>query len=251
MNAKLAENKNVSWSVNFNGSFNSNKLLEYPNIERSPYATRYKVGQSLNTLNLLHNTGVNPLTGLYSFEDYNHDGQIIPYSNLIPGVGIDDRYATRNLAPRFTGGFGSDVRYKNFRVGCFFSFKKQVAQNAWYSINMPGTMSNIPVALFENHWQKPGDISRFPGFSTVQPFNYLSSSDGAYTDASFIRLSNLSFSYSLPQQIVKKAGLQQCNFFMYAQNVFVITNYDGIDPEATFGTLPPAKIFTAGVSFNF
>jgi hypothetical protein len=65
-------------------------------------------------------------------------------------------------------------------------------------------------------------------------------------------LSNLSLSYNLPDKIAKKAGMEGCHIFFQGQNIFVITKYKGIDPETqNFGGMPPVKILTGGISFNF
>ena len=77
-------------------------------------------------------------------------------------------------------------------------------------------------------------------------------SDGVYTDASFIRLSNIYLSYNLPEQWINKIGIDDLRFSLSGQNLFVITKYKGIDPETrNFGGMPPAKIVTAGISFTF
>ena len=115
-------------------------------------------------------------------------------------------------------------------------------------------MYNQSIDIFNNHWQKPGDKASFVGFTTQYPVgdSYVSMSDRAYTDASFIRLSNVYLTYSLPAAQAKKAGMQGCNLFIKTDNIFVLTRYKGIDPEtSSFGSLPPARIFTGGLSFNF
>ncbi|WEK34860.1 MAG: TonB-dependent receptor [Candidatus Pseudobacter hemicellulosilyticus] len=252
LSARLIDNKDFSWSVSFNSAYNDNILLEYPDLEQSPYATQYKVGSSLNTIYLLQYTGVNPLTGRRTFTDFNNDGQITGYDR-IPAAGLNDKYIALNTAARFTGGFGSDFRYRNFRLGCFFSFKKQNAMNGYYSSYSPGQMNNVPSAVLKDYWQKPGDNARFARLSTYQQMNdsYFMASDGAYSDASFVRLSNLSCSYNLPRSWMDKAGIKDCSIFMHAQNVFLITNYEGLDPETpSLNTLPPAKTFTLGLTLN-
>ena len=90
---------------------------------------------------------------------------------------------------------------------------------------------------------------------TTNPQNsdyYFPSSNGAYTDASFVRLSNVSLSYRLTETYSKKLGMQGCSFFFHTNNLFVITKYKGIDPEThNFGGMPPAKVIVGGINFNF
>jgi hypothetical protein len=130
-----------------------------------------------------------------------------------------------------------------------------MAQNAYFSSGaVPGSMNNISSDIFNSHWQQPGDKASFARFteSPAASDGYVQTSDRAYTDASFIRLSNVYLTYALPAAQAKKAGMQGCNLFIKTQNIFVLTRYKGIDPETqNFGGLPPARIFTGGLSFNF
>ncbi len=254
LDASPVKRKNFSWTVNANLAINRNKLLSYPNLENSPYATTYKVGQPLNNVYLLHYTGVDPLTGQYSYQDLNHDGNISVIGVFPPGTQSDDRGVAIDLSPRFTGGIGNQFSYRRCTLSFFLNFCKQKAQNAYNLSWVPGSMYNQPLTLFNGRWQKPGDKAQFAKLSTVATAGTVDfqSSDGNYTDASYLRLNNLYFSYSLPEKTVKKAGMQGCNLFISAQNILVITRYKGIDPQTnTFGTLPPAKIFNGGISFNF
>jgi TonB-linked SusC/RagA family outer membrane protein len=250
LNAKIIENKNLSWSFNFNTGRNQNKLLSYPNIEQSPYFDVYKIGKPLNIVKKLRYTGVNPFTGLYTYEDRNHDGSISAVADS-----TDDRY-TFDTSPKFTGGFGTSLNYKNFQLSLFFNLAKQKGVNALYTPgNFPGFANNIPTYIYDNRWQKPGDVNVFTKVTT-RPFDpsfgNFYQSDGIYTDASFIRLSNLALYYNFPNKLIKKARLQGVQARILAQNLFTITNYKGVDPETqNFGGMPPAKIFTGGLTFNF
>ncbi|SRR5579862_680495 len=253
LNAKVINEKNFTWTTNFNIGINKNTLIAYPNLAQSPYYNSLKIGQSLNEVYLLHYTGVNPQTGQYTYADWNHDGIININGGVAPGTGTDDRYVALNLSPKFTGGLGNNFSYKNWQLSAFFSFTKQMAGNAFNDGQIPGNISNQSVEVL-NRWQKPGDIAAFARFTTNpqgSDFDY-SNSDASYTDASFIRLTNLSISYNLPEHIAKEAGLQGCHLFLQGQNLFVITKYKGIDPEThNFGGMPLSKIFTGGISLNF
>jgi TonB-linked SusC/RagA family outer membrane protein len=249
--ARVLETKNVKWSVNFNMAINRNKLVAYPHFDQSPYVSTLIVGKSLNVLRLLHYIGVDPQTGQYAFYDRNHNGQIdIDYSGKTP----DDRY-TYDLAPDYFGGFGTNFSYKNLMVSLFFSFKKQIGQNGFLLPTIPGQIGNQSEKMFINHWQKPGDIASYGGYTTYGnqgTYYFYSYSDGVYTDASFIRLSNLALSYSLSPAYSNKLGMRDCSLFVHANNLFTITKYNGLDPEIqNFGSLPPSRTIVAGISFNF
>jgi TonB-linked SusC/RagA family outer membrane protein len=254
INANLVKTKNFSWSVNFNIAANRNKLLSYPNFALSPYFTTKKIGKPLNMIYLLHYTGINPLTGKPGYEDHNHDGVITVSSNISPGTLNDDRYVALDpVTPSFIGGFSNQFVYRQWMLSFSGTFKKQM-QLLPYT-GPAGGLGNIPLYVYNAHWQKPGDQATYARFATTPgtgPSDPLfSQSDGAYGDASFVRLSNLAIGYSLPNAVCRKMHMQGISFSVNMQNIFVLTNFKGLDPDVTFGTVPQPRIFAGRASFNF
>lgn len=254
IDAKLITKLNFNLSANFNISRNKNKLLSFPDLENSPYVNQYALGQSINTVYLFHFLGIDPLNGYPAFEDYNHDGIITSNGLAAPPKGSDDRQIVYDLQPRFTGGAGITGNYKKLGFSAFFSYKKQIGKNVFASLNAsPGTFNaNQPQEVFDNSWRKPGDNAKYPGFHYIGgPYSsYYYQSEGAYTDASYIRLTNLSFSYPLPEMWVKKIGMKNLRVAINAQKVFVITRYKGGDPEAQ-SVFPPPKLYTFRIDYSF
>jgi TonB-linked SusC/RagA family outer membrane protein len=250
--ANLIKGKKFSWSINFNTAINRNKLVAYPDFAQSPYTSTLKIGQPLNITNVLHFIGVDPQTGQYAFLDKNHDGII----NWAPGQPGDDSYAL-DLSPKFFGGMGWNFTIASFVINLFFNFKDQVGTNAFRNLgNPPGNVDlNQPMTIVGKQWQYPGDWgASFMRFTTgnFQPYSFFKESDGINTNASFIRLSNLSVSYSLPPAYLEKVRIQNCSLFFHTNNLFVITKYKGLDPETqNFGHLPPIKTIVGGVNFDF
>jgi TonB-linked SusC/RagA family outer membrane protein len=249
MTGKIISEKKLNWNVTFNTGINRNKLLSYPNLKQSPYYGQYVVGQPLNIVKRLHYTGVDTQTGYYTFEDRQKDGLI-----NMTNDSTDDRYIIKS-DPRFSGGFGMNLNYKGLYLSMFFFAVKQKGINSLKFVgkNMPGTINNTSLYVFNHHWQNPGEIAEFAKFSTTNDisFSNFGNSDGVYTDASYIRFSNISISYSLPDKLIRKSGFQSVQFTLNAQNVFTISKYKGIDPETqNFGGLPPAKIITGSLNFT-
>lgn len=252
LSAKLINKNDFTWSVTMNGSVNKNILLSYPDIEHSSDFGTYFVGKPLNAKYLLHYTGVNPLTGQYTFRDYNGDGSVVVNTNVaLPGTGPDDRYVTTNLDPKFIGGFGNDFQYKNWNLSFFFQYKNQMGENGSFPGNVPGSMNNIPVDIYNNHWQQPGQQAKYARFTTggESSDSFISRSDLGFVDASFLRLNNVSLSYAVPQKIM--GSNRRLNVFVHAQNLWVVTKYKGIDPDTqNFASMPTAKVITAGLSLT-
>jgi len=241
-----------NWTIRANIGINRNKLLGYPNISQSPYADQLIVGKSLNIMRLLHSTGVDPATGLYRFEDINKDNQVtIDQTNQTK----DDRIVI-DRSPRYDGGIRNEFSYKNFELSVFLYFKKQIGRSSLVSVDLPGAIANQPVDALRR-WQKPGDITDVAKFTTnpyadLSYLYYVSLSDGPWGDASFLRLQNVAFSYSLPEKWRAKIHAGLFRIYVQAQNLFTITSYKGLDPEVQgFGALPNARTIVFGLSANF
>jgi hypothetical protein len=248
LRAKLIDKKDLELSFNFNLGINHNKLIAFPNLSQSPYAERFEIGKPLNIVRLLHFTGVDPQTGLYGFTDKNKDGQIDPYTS----DSANDLFA-KNMSIRLEGGFGTDFRYKNWQLNLFFRYRVHDEQSAIFN-GYPGYPANQSIQVL-NHWQKPGDNASFARYTTVgdqTDFNFYNYSDGAYSNASYIRLQNLSISYDFPPKWIKKIDAAMCRLYLRAENLLLITSYNGVDPDSpNLGALPPAKVITAGLQLNF
>ncbi len=246
---KILNKNTISWSVGFNIGINKNKLLSYPNIELSPYNNILKVGKPLNITQLLHYTGVDPTTGQYTFEDKNKDSKINTNINS-----PDNDFYIYDLSPKYSGGINSTFNYKTFQLSFNFSFVKSIGRNALADL-FPGIRRRNMPTLVLSRWKKAGDETNIARFTTsigVSDQNFASLSDGIYSDASFLRLQNAFLSYGLPRNLIEKIRVSACNIFVQAQNLFVITSYKGLDPETqNFGDMPPAKIVTVGINFNF
>ena len=81
-------------------------------------------------------------------------------------------------------------------------------------------------------------------------------------DGSFIRGQNFVLGYSLPEANAQNIGLQKLRVYVSAQNLFLISDYTGYDPEATtfggnltqnieFFQYPKPRTFNLGVNLSF
>jgi len=246
LDGKVINKNGITWSLHFNLGINRNKLLAYPNLLQSPYAYTYFVGKPLNINNLLHLTSVDPQDGRYTYEDTNKDGKIVSSQSA------DNDLFPYDLNPKFSGGLGSDFTYKGWSLNLFFRFQKQIDRNAYTAGGVPGGRFNKPIQVLDR-WTKPGDHATFARFTTRPDLsdNNFQISDGVLSDASFIRLGNLSFSYSFPDRLTEKMRLKYFQIYFQGQNLFLISKYQGLDPEVpNFDTMPYSKVFTAGIKLS-
>lgn len=235
--------KSFSWKSSFNLTLPESKLLSFPNLAGSTYATTYVVGESLFTSSVYHYLGVNPQTGVYDYDDLDGNGRFTV---------LDRRPSKKNKTTHFYGGLNNSVNYKSFSLDLFFQFASKTSNNILAGFGVAGgTRTNKPVEILDR-WQNIGDDKPYQKFSTFstagsagERFNLIRSSDN-FSDASFIRLKNVSFSWNVPADLLKKAKLQSLRVFVLGQNLLTITNYLG-DPESLLvSVLPPLRTITAG-----
>ena len=234
------KNKNFSWESSFNIAVPRNKLVSFPNILASSYATKYAIGQSLFVNYLYQYTGINSSTGLYTFQDQNGDGNITFQKDRIPIFAGQDFY----------GGLNNTFKYKSWQLDVLLSFTKQTGRNFLFSV-MPGIMSNQPKGILTANNLQP--FSQNYGGAFYPTNSLFNSSDATITDASFIRCKNVSLAWSFPHKWQQIRFIKGGKIYMQCQNLFTITGYKGLDPETLGGgfvTLPPLRMVTAGVQFS-
>jgi hypothetical protein len=239
------------WTTSLNLTIPHNKLISFPGLASTSYNGLYVVGKPLSVINSYKYLGVDPSSGIYTFADLNKDGDFTPADYQVSG----------NLAPRFYGGLINSVSYHNFQLEFLFEFKKQTGKNYLYQFfnNFPGFISNQPEIVL-NRWQKPGDIAEvqqfigsFTNFPAIIASNVLlPNSDAVYSDASFIRLKNISLAYNIPGDILRRMKISGIKAYINAQNLLTITKYKGLDPETqNMYVLPPMKTIAAGIQLTF
>ncbi|WP_316834738.1 SusC/RagA family TonB-linked outer membrane protein [Pedobacter nutrimenti] len=241
------QNKDFKWTSSVNVTI-PKTLLTATNDIRFP--SKPIVGDPLSAVRVYHFLGVNPATGLYQFADHNGNPTSKPDPSLDATVFIDQ-------APKFYGGFQNSFSYKGFQLDFLFSFVKQIAKNQRFGFGFPGQGHGSgygnQLASLMDRWQKPGDISSTQRFSTnksevSQALTNVYNSDAAWTDASYVRLKNVSLSWQLAGNWSKHVHLQNCSLFVQGQNLWTLTSYKGLDPETKSSTtLPPLRVITIGL----
>lgn len=241
ISGKLIASTHFNWSASLNISFPKNKLISFPKLAESSYNQQYKEGSSINSFSGYRYTGIDPSSGIYTFES----------SMKYELIG--------NLDPKCYGGFSNNLRFRGFTLDFLFEFRKQRGKNYLSIVNstQPGRAVNQPVAVLDR-WQKTGDASEVQRFTSKSSGDagkagyYLGYSDAVYSDASFLRLRNVSLSYEWSPQSGKRQVLKLIKCYLQGQNLFVLTHYKGADPETQeMYVLPPLKVITAGIQFTF
>jgi TonB-linked SusC/RagA family outer membrane protein len=247
------KSKGFNWNINLNFTLPKNVLNTFPDLANSSYASSLVIGQSLNIRRYYRYAGVNPQTGLYQV--YKADGSLTSTPD-----GTADRTVFINPDPKFYGGVQNTFNYRNFTLSFLLQYVKQRAEGLYFGLPEPGFFNANQPARLNNRWLKPGDQAEFQKAFTGLVFiddSYAASaaarsSDKNIGDASFLRLKNVSLSWSLPSSLTQKLKLKNMRLYAQGQNLFTITDYIGLDPETkSTTTLPPLRMITFGAQVGF
>lgn len=246
LNGKIYQQENFGWDTNFNVTFQDREITKLNLSNDSNYfvPTGGISGGVGNTIQLWK-PGYDPTTFFVFRQVYDNNG------NPIEGAYVDvngdnqiteaDRQAYKKATPDAYLGFTNNFRYKKFDLNFTFrgSFGNYVYNNSASDrgnlnavVNQPGYQANAHSSLLST------------GFVNQNLF-----SDLYIQRADFVRLDNISFGYTIPfEKITLRTSLT-------ATNVFVITKYDGLDPEISSGIdnnfYPRTRDIVLGLNFTF
>lgn len=246
LNGVIYQKEDFGWDTNFNITFQEQEITSLSLNDDPDYfvPTGGISGGVGNNIQILK-PGFDPTTFFVFRQVYDNDG------NPIEGAYVDvngdnqiteaDRQAYKKATPDAFVGFTNNFRYKKLDLNFTFrgSFGNYVYNNSASDrgnlnavVNQPGYQGNAHSSLLDT------------GFVNQNLF-----SDYYIERADFIRLDNLSIGYTIPfEKITLRTSLT-------ATNLFVITEYDGLDPEISNGIennfYPRTRDIVLGLNFTF
>lgn len=245
LNTTNIQKKTFDWRTSLNLTIARNKLLSFPDIRSSSYAGEYVVGQPLGIITAYKVKGI--VDGLVEIEDVNHDGLI---STGIAENGLGDFIIAGQTAPTLFGGITNILQYRGVQLDLFVQFAvKDGYNNRYGSSRPPGSMYNQDANILKEGLRPTAEF----GTAAYDSYILYTSSERVISDASFVRLKNVSLSYDLPQKWTKRLGMDALRFYVRGQNLVTLTSYQGLDPEIANSfnyIVPPLKLYTAGIQFS-
>lgn len=251
-------------NVYANFAYNANKIDKLFNGQQSwdrpSYYLSYVVGKSINYY-MAEFAGVDKNDGLAMWytkgnhgngktvHEFNPETMTKTYSNeLLQDVG-------KSYYPNMNGGFGFTASWKGLSLNADFAFvlnKYMLNMDYQFSTNNANAKQGFNQSrdMFKM-WKKPGDITDIPSLATENVID-----SRVLQNASFLRLKNLTLSYSLPQQWMQATRFfDSVRIYATARNLFTATKYKGGDPEKdgniALGFYPGTRQYMLGVEVSF
>ena len=241
----ILKNENFDWNFMATWALNRNKVVDLNGVaDNTPEGSDYFSGNLTPTIALGQ-----PL-GVFYGSAYERDsaGNLIIASNGLPILSAENRIIG-NPNPDWTGGFRNNFRYKNVSLSFLLDFRKggdiwngtlarlhRLGMTQASADNRAGTF--IIPGVLEN-----GQANNIAISNKTYYVSYLG--DGSFSanetaiekDINWMRLRDVTLSYNFSKVLSKTVGLsfvRNAEVSLSARNLFLITNYKGIDPENSF-----------------
>ena len=278
LNGTPVKTKDFTLSLSGNIAYNMNRITRYKDpLNKLSYAG-YWEGYPMEAIYSGRLTGIDPDTGLYSFQ-LRPDAEI----NTATDLNKFDNYQFylgTGEAP-ITGGFNITAEYKGVRLsvnGTYATGSKVLEyikppvsyQNTGYGTQSESTQVfendlftkqlNVP-KIAGDRWTPNNTDGTYPRvwnvFKDSYNFGYYNPMDpnitrGAYlTNLSYVRIKSIIVGYSLPKKLLNQTALSNVDFSMALNNFFTFTSYKGMDPETPGATYPVSRSVMFSVNVGF
>ncbi len=249
-NFQVVRSEKFGLTLNANATFNQNRITKLTLVDNPNYvgqetggigggvgntAQINAVGYSANTFYLykqIYNANGQPIQGAVS--DRNGDGTI----------NGSDRYYGHSSRPKAVLGFGATTNYG--KASLAFTMRSNLGQYVYNNLRAQSSfvqgstnaLYNVSTEQLTSHFTS--------GSTTVLQSDYF------LENASFLRMENITLGYNFGSALREKTNF---NVSFAVQNLFVITNYKGIDPEVVNGIdnniYPRPRTFTMALNLGF
>lgn len=256
IHGQLVKTNNLSWDVSVNFSTNKNKIVSLLGEDRDGdgkeedlIANKLFIGRSIGTVFDYQVDGVYNLTderptgfapGSYRVIDQNNDGKIAPE---------DDRVVLGRTEPAYLFGIQNTVAYRQFALR-FFINSTQGGKNGYFApnypdggFNTPGNATNANWFDFYEYWSPRNPNAKYSNTWVNTPVP----GARAYYQRNFVRLQDISLSYTFDKRITDKLKMQNLKVFVSGKNLLTITDWDGWDPEVS----PPNQNLGQGITSSY
>lgn len=226
------QTRDWKWELNYNFTYNKNKIDKLDAANSSDYYVETG-GISAGTGGNIqaHAVGHPSYSFLVYQQVYDENGKPVPNAfvdrNGNGSIDSGDRYYYYKAAPDVTMGFGSKLQYKAWDLS--FNMRASLG-NYVYNNTLAGMLNTGSGAIYTLNYLQNRD-ARSIALNMTAPSTEQFFSDYFVQNASYLKMDNITLGYSFKNLW----NYNNLNGRIYAtvQNVFTITNYDGLDPEAT------------------
>lgn len=177
-------------------------------------------------------------------------------------INTDDQYYAASPLPKASGGIFFEVKWKEFDLNLAFNYSigRHIYNTYKYSSFQPSPVDSHPLMVDLRDFN-PDNYPYLMYYrdNDTQYASALNVFDSEIEKVHMLRLKQLTLGYNLKQSLAKKVGMTSARLFITAENLFLLTNYSGLDPEIvniyegfdSLSSYPLPRKFTVGLTVNF
>lgn len=166
-------------------------------------------------------------------------------------VDSKDRQVLGSYFPKINFGLNLSVQYKDFDLSALLQGAADVKSAPVAEIRYAFYNGGKVTEQHLDRWTPENPNATYPRLSMSDSKNRVTSSFWMQ-DASYAKLRNLQVGYSLPKQLISKYGISRLRVYCSIDNLFMISGFDGVDPEAISGNYYPlTRNYSFGLNVTF
>lgn len=265
------QTRDFQWNITFNYSINRNKVVSITGIDADgdgkeddlianslfigkPYGVCYDY--RINGIYSLDDARNGRIPAGYEYGEY----RVVDLNPAEDGTyqisASDDREIIGYTDPAYRFSIQNTLTYKNFELKFFLN---SVQGGSKYYYGQPGSSLRDPGNIYKDnsfkfdYWtpENPNATYRKIGRNS----SGMSAGFSPYQQRSFIRLQDVTLSYTVPRSFLTKIGFSYAKFFVTGNNLLTFTKWDGWDPETgstmNYGAYPVLRSFSTGLNVEF
>lgn len=177
----------------------------------------------------------------------------LKYRDLDGSNSVDsrDRQVLGSYFPKINFGLNLSVQYKDFDLSALLQGAADVKGMPVPEIRYAFYNGGKVTEKHLDRWTESNPNASYPRLSMKDSKNRVTSSFWVQ-DASYAKLRNLQVGYTLPKQWTAKYGISRLRIYSSIDNLFTITSFDGVDPEAVSGNYYPlTRNYSFGLNVTF
>ena len=162
-----------------------------------------------------------------------------------------DRQVLGSYFPKINFGLTLSVQYKDFDLSVLLQGAADVKSAPVAEIRYAFYNGGKATEQHLDRWTPDNPNATYPRLSMSDSKNRVTSSFWMQ-DASYAKLRNLQAGYSLPRQLISRYGISRLRVYCSIDNLFMISGFDGVDPEAISGNYYPlTRNYSFGLNITF
>ena len=272
LGATAIKTQNFQWDINFNLSTLDNEVTYLPdgayNYENRGAGYRLEEEYSIYEFYMVKNAGVNPETGNMQYWIRDDNGGWTTTESY-SDVSSDDYQWCGSAIPNLFGSITNSFRFQNFDLS--FMWYASFGSKMWDYQYQERTTVRDGVGIIQDLvegdvWMQPGDEAKFPRWSASNYSDTRRNSDFYLFDNDYWRLRNLTFGYTLPQNLIRKVGISNVRIYLSGDNLLTFgsaakrhtepetgvsgNNYNG-NADTDNGVQGSRRVYMAGIQVTF